>query len=249
MIALIALSIASATAATTAYFPVLKTITIPRITAMLSPVATARPKLARAHAHKPAAVQADAALAAASVDPLPTGQGTGLVPELPPALKARIRQQIRREQQVEAIQQRLAARGVDLPKPIIRRRLIRRQVVRNAALAMAARGDTTPLPPQLETMRQRADVFLANHPKFAERLRRQIAARDVGLLPDAVTANAAALAATPPAIAASPGLARVETPDLAPLPEQVEHPQSSPPRRLPRQQQREAMLSSSPLTP
>jgi hypothetical protein len=74
---------------------------------------------------------------------------------------------------------------MDVPKPLIRRKLAQRQAAHDVAIGMVLRGDDRPLPPRMEKMREHARAFLDTHPQAAARLRDRIAAADAGLLPNA----------------------------------------------------------------
>lgn len=165
-IGVLALGLASATAAATGVFPQLH-ITLPApIIAMLGPTPTAKPRPAHIRPHHVAPAPAVAATTA----PPPPGAFEPMLPIADPVTRA-----IRREQVVDAIQNRLAARGVDVPKPVIRRQLVKRQI----AIGAAIRGDTaTPLPPGMERMRDRATEYLDAHPALRDRLRARAAAVD-----------------------------------------------------------------------
>lgn len=197
-VGIIALGLASATAATTGFFPAF-TIPMPKFVATLNPLASPKPKVAHGHAH------------GRSVDASPLGSAAAapLVVETPPLIQpplpvglplgpaAQINRAIRREKAVDVIQQRLAARGVDVPKPLIRQTLARRQAARDVALGMVIRGDDRPLPPRMEKMRDRAKQFLEAHPQAAARLRDRVAASDAGLLPNAPIPQREAMALRP----------------------------------------------------
>ena len=184
-VGIIALGLASATAATTGVFPAFK-IDVPKFVAALNPLSSPKPKIAHVHAHKPVTA---ASMGAATLAPLVAEAPPLIQPPLPVGLPlgpaAQMKRAIRREQAVDVIQQRLADRGLDVPKPVIRRKLAQRQAARDVAIGMVIRGDDRPLPPQMEKMRDRARVFLDSHPQAAARLRDRVAASDAGLLPNA----------------------------------------------------------------
>lgn len=185
-IGVIALGLASATAATTGVFSRLH-IDIPHIAAILAPTAPPKPKLAKTHHPKPVAVMATSVDAVIPADGAVAGSQLGVDPD------RALRRVIRRERVVAVIQNRLAARGIDLPKPVIRRKLIQNRV----AIAAAIRGDmTSPLPPRMERARERAAVFLDNHPRLRDRLRRRMEARDLARAARGADAPAAGVDAT-----------------------------------------------------
>ncbi len=178
-IGVIALGLASATAATTGFFPALHLALPARVVAFLTP--RPHPKPGKGHVHH---VTHPAALVPPAEAPPPGGlagnmaPGAGAMPLVAPGLpdpELRRRQIAKREARVAVIQARLAANGVVVPKPVIRRELLKRQIAIGAAL----RGDTTtPLPPGMAQMRDRAMAYLAAHPRQAERMRARAAQAD-----------------------------------------------------------------------
>lgn len=162
----IAVGLASATAAATGIFPQLHVAFPAPIVAMLTPAPKHAPKPARHHRApitKPAVPAAE--------PPQASVEATPAAPD--PALRAQWA--LKREQRIDTIQQRLAARGIDVPKPVIRREL----AVRQLAIGAAVRGDmTTPLPPRIARMRERAAEYLEAHPVLRDNLRAKAAAAD-----------------------------------------------------------------------
>lgn len=168
-IGIIALGIASATAATTGVFPAIRLALPAPIIAMLTHAPKAPKTGAPGHrpAAPPAAVMPAPAPAATPGTFTPLFGGTD-----PEAQLGRI---IRRERAVDVIQARLQERGVNVPKPVIRRRMEMGQI----AVGAAVRGDTTtPLPPGIAVMRDRAATYLEAHPNLRDRLRARAAAQD-----------------------------------------------------------------------
>lgn len=202
-IGVIALGIASATAATTGVFPKLRQILPAPVVAMLSP--SPRPKPVHRHTeHEPAL---DAQVPTAPVNPGSASPWAAADPDSP------LQRFLRREERVDIIQQRLSARGFDVPKPVIRRELTMRQI----AVGAAIRGDsTTPLPPRMAAMRNRASAFLDNHPQLRDRLRERAAAVDAHRQQAVAAARKAPPpGATPPA-ATAPAPAQGTTGEAAP---------------------------------
>lgn len=170
-IGVIALGLASAGVAATGVFPALRLALPAPISAMLSP--KPRPAAVAVHPHHPAG---HAALAEGAAPPAPVIAPSPYAPLFggsDPA--AQLLRAQRRERAVDAIQARLAARGVSIEKPVIRQRLEMGQI----AIGAAVRGDTTtPLPPGIARMRDRATVYLDNHPQLRERLQARAAMQD-----------------------------------------------------------------------
>jgi len=196
-IGVIALGIASATAAATGVFPAIRLALPAPIVAMLTHAPKAEKTGASRHQHTPP-------VAAVAPAPEPTATPGTFTPLFggtgPEAQLGRI---IRRERAVDVIQARLQERGVNVPRPVIRRRMEMGQI----AVGAAVRGDTTtPLPPGIAAMRDRAATYLEAHPNLRDRLRARAAAQDaarnerlagdgpakVGATPNAPAGNAAA---------------------------------------------------------
>lgn len=190
VVGVVALGIASATAATTGVFNRIH-IALPQLSTILAPRSAEKERSAPAHSHRPHTVPGQAA-AVVDTNQRPDALGAQTPAMFAPSVtnpEVRLRRMLLNERAVTVLQNRLAARGIDVPRPVIRRKLIQNEV----AIGAAIRGDmTTPLPPKMDRVRARAARYLDNHPGIQRRLRERLARTDAR-----ATAPTAALETTP----------------------------------------------------
>ena len=214
-IGVIALGVASATAAATGFFPPIHLAVPAPLIAMFAPAK------AKEHGHPHHERSQPAKLVTAQPTPDAGASPSPLAVPPPPPQLGFVRHFIQRQRQSDVVQSRLAQQGRFVPRQVIDQQLDMREI----AFGAAVRGDTqTKLPPAMAVMRDRAIIYLDARPGLRDQLRARAAEADQ--LEEQrrlarLQSNQAAEAPTPITADAVPGA------DAAPAPAVAAPPQPS----------------------